>query len=93
MCALDKLLTGTCRHAVIVLLHMMCYHVHSDIASCALQTGLIIRHEDKWMNKGFKVPTFMKGATGVMSSLTFKLFGWGKEVDKATAASPQAAKM
>ena len=61
--------------------------------SCALQTGLIIRHEDKWMNKGFKVPAFMKGATGVMSSLTFKLFGWGKEVDKAAAASPQAAKM
>ncbi len=45
------------------------------------------------MNKGFKVPAFMKGATGVMSSLTFKLFGWGKEVDKAAAASPQAAKM
>ena len=45
------------------------------------------------MNKGFKVPTFMKGATGVMSSLTFKLFGWGKEVDKAAAASPHVAKM
>lgn len=54
---------------------------------CA-QTGLIVRHEDKWLNKGFKVPTFMKRGTGVMSSAMFKLFGWGKEVDKA--APPQA---
>lgn len=53
------------------------------------QTGLIVRHEDKWLNKGFKVPVFMKRGTGVMSSAMFKLFGWGKEVDKA--AQPQAA--
>ena len=72
---------------------MICYGGLLNVVSCALQTGLIIRHEDKWLNKGFKVPAFMKGATGVMSSLTFKLFGWGKEVDKAAAASPQAAKM
>lgn len=52
-----------------------------------------MRHEDKWLNKGFKVPTFMKRGTGVMSSLTFKLFGWGKEVDHASAATPQTGKM
>ena len=56
-----------------------------------VQTGLIVRHEDKWLNKGFKVPVFMKRGTGVMSSAMFKLFGWGKEVDKAASASPQAA--
>ena len=54
-----------------------------------MQTGLIVRHEDVWLNKGFKVPTFMKRGTGVMSSAMFKLFGWGKEVDKA--AQGQAA--
>ena len=54
------------------------------------QTGLIVRHEDRWLNKGFKVPSFMKRGTGVMSSGIFKLLGWGSDVDKA--ASPQASK-
>ena len=54
-----------------------------------VQTGLIVRHEDVWLNKGFKVPAVMKRGTGVMSSSVFKMMGWGKEVDKA--AEPQAA--
>ena len=52
------------------------------------QTGLIVRHEDRWLNKGIKVPSFMKRGTGVMSSGIFKLLGWGKDVDKAAAPQP-----
>jgi hypothetical protein len=52
-----------------------------------VQTGLILRHEDKWLNKGFAVPSFLKKPTGWFSSASFKVLGWGRQVDKAAASS------
>lgn len=52
-----------------------------------MQTGLIIRHEDRWNNKGFKMPGFLKKPNGVFTSGVFKLLGWGRQVDKASAAA------
>lgn len=48
-----------------------------------VQSGQVVRHEDRWNNKGFGVPGFLKPATGVFTSGALKLLGWGKHIDQA----------
>ncbi|EIE22045.1 hypothetical protein COCSUDRAFT_56477 [Coccomyxa subellipsoidea C-169] len=47
------------------------------------KTGLIVKHEDRWNNKGFRMPGFLKKPNGAFTSSIFKLIGWGRQVDKA----------
>lgn len=51
------------------------------------QSGLIIKHEDRWNNSGFRFPGFLKKPNGVFTSSIFKLIGWGRQVDKAAGAA------
>lgn len=56
-----------------------------------MQTGLIVKHEDRWNNKGFKMPGFLKKPNGIFTSSVFKLIGWGRQVDKAGEAAKTGA--
>ncbi|CAL8461612.1 g1143 [Coccomyxa elongata] len=51
------------------------------------KSGLIIKHEDRWNNSGFRFPGFLKKPNGIFTSSIFKLIGWGRQVDKAAGAA------
>ena len=64
-----------------------------SVSDCAdrAQTGLIVKHEDRWNNKGFKMPGFLKKPNGIFTSSVFKLIGWGRQEDKAGEAAKTGA--
>ena len=52
----------------------------------AMQSGKIVRHQDRWNNSRFAVPGLLKKPTGLFTSGLLKAFGWGRHIDEAAPA-------